>query len=128
MILRGRGWGRPVPDPPGRTGAGASEPGVTPAVGAADRFEPAALEEVLRDVVRPVVAGLVPYGDLEQLAVGWVPDPAQTRELLVTLSVRGEFWSSVIWQEGHPDRTRGEVATDLARDLRAWDHLTPTSR
>jgi hypothetical protein len=87
-----------------------------------ERFEPNALEDVLRRVVRPVVNGLVGPGDLEQLAVGWAPEPGRPRVLLVTLVARGAFWSTELWREGSPAPAPVDVATGLARELGAWIH------
>jgi hypothetical protein len=115
MILRRRG--RSGTDAAADTATGTTA-GTT--AGTVGGFEPGALEDVLRRVVRPVVAGLVGPGDLEQLAVGWAPEPGRPRTLLVTLVARGTFWSTVLWREGAAVRTRVEVSTQLARELGDW--------
>jgi hypothetical protein len=119
MILRrrGRSGTDAAADTATGTAAGAAA-GTT--IGTVGGFEPRALEDVLRRVVRPVVAGLVGPGDLEQLAVGWAPEPGRPRTLLVTLVARGTFWSTVLWREGAAVRTPVEVSAQLARELGDW--------
>jgi hypothetical protein len=102
MIGRRRGRGRAVTGP------------------ADEFFDPSAPADVLRRVVRPVVASVIRPHELEHLAVGRMPGHVDRRVLLVAVQACGESWTMPIWPEEAPERTNKEVAARLGDQLEDW--------